>query len=81
MTEAPEVPLEMRRNGFDPIEELARARDDEGVVRITTPFGVPAYLMPSTSGLNARASLLELSRHLVRVYDAAQREAHRHASV
>lgn len=40
-----EVPLEMRRNGFDPVDELARIRDDEGVVRFTTPFGMPAYLI------------------------------------
>jgi cytochrome P450 len=45
MTEAPELPLQMRRNGFDPVEELARARDNEGVVRVMTPFGVPAYLV------------------------------------
>ncbi|WP_340384490.1 cytochrome P450 [Streptomyces sp. SS7] len=45
MTEAPEVPLQMRRNGFDPVEELAQARDAEGVVRMMTPFGVPAYLV------------------------------------
>jgi len=45
MTEAPELPLEMRRNGFDPVEELARARDDEGVVRVVTLFGQPAYLV------------------------------------
>lgn len=41
----PEVPLEMRRNGFDPVDELARIRDDEGVVRFTTPFGMPAFLI------------------------------------
>jgi cytochrome P450 len=35
----------MRRNGFDPVEELARARDGEGVVRVETPFGLPAYLV------------------------------------
>ena len=45
MTEAPELPLEMRRNGLDPVEELTRARDDEGVVRVVTPFGMPAYLV------------------------------------
>jgi cytochrome P450 len=45
MTQAPELPLEMRRNGFDPVEELARARDGQGVVRVETPFGVPAYLV------------------------------------
>jgi cytochrome P450 len=45
MTKALELPLQMRRNGFDPVEELARARDGGGVVRVETPFGVPAYLV------------------------------------
>ncbi|MEQ4725824.1 cytochrome P450 [Nonomuraea sp. B19D2] len=45
MTEAPELPLQMRRNGFDPVEELAQARDGKGVARVMTPFGVPAYLV------------------------------------
>ncbi|MER7506574.1 cytochrome P450 [Nonomuraea pusilla] len=45
MTQTPELPLQMRRNGFDPVEELARTRDDEGVVRVETPFGLPAYLV------------------------------------
>ena len=45
MTEAPELPLEMRRDGLDPVEELARLRDDEGVVRVETLFGAPAYLV------------------------------------
>ncbi|MEQ4725942.1 cytochrome P450 [Nonomuraea sp. B19D2] len=45
MTEAPELPLEMRRNGFDPVEELGRVRDGQGVLWQQTPFGVPAYLI------------------------------------
>ncbi|GAA2700233.1 cytochrome P450 [Nonomuraea recticatena] len=45
MTEAPELSLEMRRDGLDPVEELARARDGEGVVQVVTPFGQPAYLV------------------------------------
>ncbi|MDP4500928.1 cytochrome P450 [Nonomuraea turcica] len=45
MTEAPELPLQMRRNGFDPVQELARARDGAGVIQVMTPFGVPAYLV------------------------------------
>lgn len=45
MTLVPEVPLELRRNGFDPVEELARARDEEGVVKVVTPFGQSAYLV------------------------------------
>jgi cytochrome P450 len=44
-TQALELPLQMRRNGFGPVQELARARDDEGVVRVETPFGLPAYLV------------------------------------
>ncbi|MER5388440.1 cytochrome P450 [Saccharopolyspora sp. NPDC002686] len=35
----------MRRNGFSPVEELARARDDQGVVQVTTPFGQTGYLV------------------------------------
>ncbi|MEW2395483.1 cytochrome P450 [Streptomyces sp. NPDC046862] len=45
MAEALELPLQMRRDGFDPAEELARARDDDGVVRVMTPFGWEAYLV------------------------------------
>jgi len=45
MTEAPEVPLQMRREGFGPAAELARARDGEGVLRLVTPFGMDAYLV------------------------------------
>ncbi|MGW4792472.1 cytochrome P450 [Nonomuraea sp. NPDC004297] len=45
MTRANELPLQLRRNGLDPAAELARARDDEGVVRVETPWGVPGYLV------------------------------------
>ncbi|GAA3310909.1 cytochrome P450 [Nonomuraea dietziae] len=45
MTEAPKLSLEMRRDGLDPVEELTRARDGEGVVQVVTPFGQPAYLV------------------------------------
>ena len=45
MTQATELPLQMRRDGFGPVDELARARDGEGVVRVVTPSGVPAYLV------------------------------------
>ncbi|OZM71151.1 cytochrome P450 [Amycolatopsis antarctica] len=45
MTEAPELPLQMRRARFDPTDELSRARDSEGVTRVMTPFGIPAYLV------------------------------------
>ena len=45
MTQSAQVPLQMRRHGFDPVPELGRARQEEGVVRVTTPFGAPAYLV------------------------------------
>ncbi|MGI5460888.1 cytochrome P450 [Streptomyces sp. CA-249302] len=45
MTDAAELPLEMRREGLDPVQELARVRDREGVVRRPTLFGAPAYLV------------------------------------
>ncbi|GAA0355911.1 cytochrome P450 [Streptomyces sp. WI04-05B] len=45
MAEAPELSLEMRRDGLDPIAQLARVRDTDGVVRVETLFGAPAYLV------------------------------------
>jgi cytochrome P450 len=45
MSDAPVMPLHMRRSGFDPVEELARVRDTEGVRRVMTRFGIPAYLV------------------------------------
>ena len=46
--EAPELPLHMRRDGFDPVPEMAALRDDEGVRQVETAFGVPAFLSPGT---------------------------------
>src|SRR4051812_29878885 len=45
MTEAPELPLHMRRHRFDPIEELAEVREGDGLTRVMTPFGTSAYLV------------------------------------
>ena len=45
MTEAPEMPLYMRRDGFGPVPELGRARDAEGVVEVKTPFGLSVYVV------------------------------------
>jgi cytochrome P450 len=45
MTQTPTMPLHMQRVGFDPIEELARVRADDGVVQVVMPFGMPAYLV------------------------------------
>ncbi|MGA8116572.1 MAG: cytochrome P450 [Actinocatenispora sp.] len=35
----------MRRDQFDPVEEMTRVRDDEGVAEVTTPFNSSAYLV------------------------------------
>ncbi|MGW0810611.1 cytochrome P450 [Nonomuraea sp. NPDC002799] len=35
----------MRREQFDPVEEFNRIRDTEGVSRVTTAFGMPAYMV------------------------------------
>jgi cytochrome P450 len=45
MTQTPAMPLHMQRVGFDPVDELARVRADEGVTRVVTPFGIPAFLV------------------------------------
>lgn len=45
MTEAPVMPLHMQRDRFDPVPELAAAREQEGVTQIVTPFGETAYLV------------------------------------
>jgi len=45
VTEAPELPLWMRRDGFGPVPELGRARDAEGVVEVKTPFGLAVYVV------------------------------------
>src|SRR5690349_2006165 len=42
---APELPLYMRRDGFDPVSDMAALRDDEGVRRVETAFGMPAFLV------------------------------------
>jgi cytochrome P450 len=45
MTQTPVIPVHMQRVGFDPVDELARLRADEGVTRVVTPFGIPAWLV------------------------------------
>ncbi|MCW2510079.1 MAG: cytochrome, partial [Modestobacter sp.] len=45
MTQTPVMPVHMQRVGFDPVDELARVRADEGVTRVVTPFGMPAFLV------------------------------------
>jgi cytochrome P450 len=78
----------MRRVGFDPVEELARVRTDEGVTRVETPFGITAHLVTrfedvrevlsdSTRFSNARtdfplAEQLQLSRDEIERQRAGQ---------
>ena len=50
---APELPLHMRRDGFDPVPEMRELRDDEGVRRVTTSFGSPAYLVARHADVKA----------------------------
>lgn len=45
MTQAPEIPLHMRRDRFDPVPELSRIREDEGVRQLTTGFGARIHMV------------------------------------
>src|SRR4051812_30785767 len=46
MTEAPALPLHMRREQFDPVDELLQIRDGGGITKVPTLFGgPPAYLI------------------------------------
>ncbi|KAB8196710.1 cytochrome P450 [Nonomuraea phyllanthi] len=45
MTETSAMPPHMRRMGFDPAPELAAIRDGGGVERVTTAFGMEAWLV------------------------------------
>ncbi|MDF5751896.1 cytochrome P450 [Spongiactinospora sp. TRM90649] len=56
------LPFHMRRSGFDPAPELSALRDDEGVRRITTPFGVDAWLVTRFADVRAVLSDYELFR-------------------
>jgi cytochrome P450 len=51
--EAPELPLHMRRDGFDPVPEMAALRDDEGVRRVETAFGMPAFVVARHADVRA----------------------------
>jgi cytochrome P450 len=45
MTEAPEVPLHMRRDSFSPVAELREIRETEGVRTVTNAFGMQVHLI------------------------------------
>src|SRR5262245_54836856 len=45
VTEANQPPIHMRREGFDPVAELAELRDSKRVERVRTPFGLEAWMV------------------------------------
>ncbi|MBF8184372.1 cytochrome P450 [Nonomuraea sp. K274] len=45
MSDSVTLPLHMRRNAFDPDPELSAMRDEEGVRRVPTMFGVDAWVV------------------------------------
>jgi cytochrome P450 len=44
-TEAPQLPLHMRRNAFDPTPQLGAIRETAGVLTVTNSFGMTVYLV------------------------------------
>jgi cytochrome P450 len=60
MTQAPEVPLYMRRDLLDPGPELAEIRESTSVRKLVTGFGVPAYLV--TRHDDVKAALADAQR-------------------
>jgi cytochrome P450 len=69
--EAPEMPLHMRREGFDPVREMAALRDDEGVRQVETAFGMPAFLVARHTDVKAvLADSARFSNDSRRAFDA-----------
>ncbi|WP_327102640.1 cytochrome P450 [Nonomuraea glycinis] len=60
MSESSTFPIYMRRDGFDPVPELAAMRDEERIGRISTPFGIDAWLV--TRHADVRAVLSDAER-------------------
>src|SRR6195952_3323473 len=60
MTQAPEVPLYMRRDLLDPGPELAQIRESTNVRKLVTGFGMPAYLV--TRHDDVKAALADAQR-------------------
>ena len=58
--QATELPLYMRRNGFEPAPELTALRDGDGVGKVITPFGTEAWLV--TRFADVRAVLADWER-------------------
>lgn len=67
----PEMPLHMRRKGFDPVPEMAALRDDEGVRQVETAFGMPAFLVTRHADVKAvLADSTRFSNESRRAFDA-----------
>ncbi|MDA3642769.1 cytochrome P450 [Saccharopolyspora indica] len=45
MQRSREIPIHMRRNGFDPVPELNAIQQNDGIVRSTSPFGMDTWLV------------------------------------
>ena len=60
MSESSTFPIYMRRDGFDPVPELAAMRDEERIGRISTPFVIDAWLV--TRHADVRAVLGDAER-------------------
>nr|WP_055506760.1 cytochrome P450 [Nonomuraea pusilla] len=53
MSESSTLPLYMRRTEFDPAPELGQVREESGVRRVSTPFGVDAWLVTRYADVRA----------------------------
>ena len=59
MVESPaalQPPVQMRRDAFDPVPELAEIRDSVGVQTVVNAFGLPAYLVTRHDDVKAMLS-------------------------
>jgi cytochrome P450 len=66
-----ELPLHMRREGFDPVPEMAALREGEGVTLVTSSFGMPAYLVTRHADVKeVLADSTRFSNSGRRVFDA-----------
>jgi cytochrome P450 len=61
----------MRREGFDPVPEMAALREGEGVTLVTSSFGMPAYLVTRHADVKeVLADSTRFSNSGRRVFDA-----------
>ncbi len=55
-TQAPQLPLHMRRKAFDPTPELCEIRETAGVRTVTNSFGMSVYLITRYEDVKAALS-------------------------